>query len=106
MKLYASGPVTGMPELNRPAFEAARRQLESALGCEAIIPHDAVPPDATWSEAMRTSIRAMLGCDGVAFLPGFRQSRGSLIEREVALAVGIPTGTVVWWEATGGGRNA
>lgn len=105
MKLYVSGPVTGMPNRNREAFERAARILNAAIGCPVEIPHDTVPPDADWNAAMRMSLRAMLACDGVAFLPGWQRSRGSRIERDTALAVDIPTGTVEWWEATGGGLH-
>lgn len=102
MRIYVSGPVSGMPDRNLGAFEEAAGSLRRALGCEVSIPHDVVPADAEWGEAMRLLLAEMLRCDGVAFLPGWRRSRGSVLERDVALAVEIPTGTVVWWEATGG----
>lgn len=97
MRLYVSGPVTGMPSLNRPAFEQAASQLHRALGCAVELPHDTVPPDAGWIEAMRLSLRAMLGCDGVAMLPGWQRSAGARLEQSVAVAVGMECHTVAGW---------
>ena len=39
MLIYVIGPVTGRPDLNRPAFEAARRLLERR-GYAVEVPHD------------------------------------------------------------------
>lgn len=105
MRLYVIGPVSGFPENNRPAFERAASQLHRALGCAVEIPHDTVPSDADWQTAMRLSISAMLGCDGVALLEGWRWSQGARIERQLAVDIGMQTGSVPWWEATGGGTS-
>lgn len=105
MRLYVIGPVSGHTENNRPAFERAARQLHRALGCAVEIPHDTVPSDADWQTAMRLSISAMLRCDGVALLEGWRWSRGAAIERALAVELGIQTGSVPWWEATGGAAH-
>lgn len=105
MRLYVSGPVTSMPSLNRPAFERAASQLHRALGCAVEIPHDTVPSDADWQTAMRMSISAMLRCDGVVLLEGWRWSRSAKIERALAVELGIQTGSVPWWEATGGAEH-
>lgn len=102
MRLYVIGPVTGMSYLNRPAFEAAARQLHEALGCAVEIPHDTVPADASWMDAMRLSIKAMMGCDGVAVLPGWRESHGASIELELAKAIGMTVHSVPTWIARHG----
>lgn len=46
MLIYVIGPVTGRPDLNRPAFEAARRLLERR-GYAVEVPHDTIPPGRT-----------------------------------------------------------
>ena len=97
MRLYVSGPVTGMPELNRPAFERAASQLHRALECAVEIPHDTVPSDADWQTAMRLSVSAMVRCDGVAMLPGWQSSAGARLEQAVAVAVGMECHTVAGW---------
>lgn len=97
MKLYVIGPVTGVADDNRPAFEAAARELREALDCAVEIPHDTVPPDATWNAAMRLSIRAMMACDGVAMLDGWSSSKGAGVEYNLARQVGLPVAPIETW---------
>ena len=96
MRLYVIGPVTGRENLNRSAFEEAKEKLWDA-GYDVVIPHDVVPPDYDYARAMRTSIVTMLGCDGAAFLPDWDESRGAKLEREVAIAGGLPIHCVGTW---------
>lgn len=83
MRLYVIGPVTGMPGKNRAAFEDARDKL-AAMGHRADTPHVLVPDGATWEQAMRISLNRLTQprrggaplYDGVARLPGWRESKG------------------------------
>ena len=86
MRLYVIGPVTGREKLNQEAFEDAKERLLDA-GYDVLIPHD----------VMRLSIKAMLGCDGVAALTDWDESRGAKLEREVAVACGIEIHCVDTW---------
>ena len=89
-RVYISGPITGVPDLNRPAFASAARILEER-GFETVNPHDnGLQPDAPWSEHMRADIRALTTCDRLVYLPGSDASRGAAVERYVAAALGIP----------------
>lgn len=96
MRLYVIGPVTGREKLNRKAFEDAKERLWDA-GYDVLIPHDVVLPIATHERAMRLSIKMMLGCDGVAALTDWDESRGAKLEREVAVACGIEIHCVDTW---------
>lgn len=96
MRLYVIGPVTGREKLNREAFEDAKERLWDA-GYDVLIPHDVVLPIAPHERAMRLSIKAMLGCDGVAALTDWDESRGAKLEREVAVACGIEIHCVDTW---------
>lgn len=97
MRLYVIGPVTGRENLNRKAFEDAKEKLWDA-GYDVLIPHDVVPPDASHERAMRLSIKTMLGCDGVAALSDWDESRGAKLEREVTVACGLEIHCVdTWW---------
>ncbi len=97
MKLYVSGPMTGIPDLNFPAFNAAAKALRAA-GFEAVNPAELNPePGKSWQACMRVDIRALMDCDGVALLPGWRTSRGASLERVIALAVGMPVRNLGAW---------
>lgn len=89
MKVYISGPVTGLPGGNEPAFRQAAIDLSNALH-EPIVPHDFVRHSSTWATAMRACIRAMMSADAVLLLDGWNASRGALIEVYIAREIGIP----------------
>lgn len=96
MRIYIAGPVTGKPDLNRPAFESAAVCLEAA-GHTPIVPHWFVPPYAEWQTAMRRSIETLVKCDGVALLPGWQGSKGARIERSLALDLGMDVREILEW---------
>lgn len=88
--LYVSGPVTGRPDGNRPAFEEAAHALRAA-GYRTRIPHDDVAEGTAWIPAMRTCLVSMLAqADGVALLSGWEASRGARLEALVARSLGMP----------------
>lgn len=99
MRLYVCGPVTGMPDLNRGAFDDARTRLEAA-GYGAVAPHAFVPSDASHEDAMRLCIARLCCSDigGVALLAGWRGSEGARMEVEVARAIGIEAKHWTTWE--------
>lgn len=96
MRLYVIGPVTGREKLNHKAFEDAKEKLWDA-GYDVLIPHDVVPPDATRQQAMRLSIKAMLGCDGVVVLSDWEGSNGAKLEHDVAIACGLHVHNFLIW---------
>ena len=104
--VYVSGPVTGMRDGNRPAFEEAAHALR-ASGCIARIPHDDVDPGTPWTPAMKLTLMAILAqADGLAMLEGWARSRGARLENTVALALGMPVMDVDGWIRRGtGGRR-
>ncbi|GAB3215823.1 DUF4406 domain-containing protein [Pseudaeromonas pectinilytica] len=96
-KVYIAGPMTGLPEMNRPAFSAAAEYLEG-LGAKVMNP--AILPDG-WEhhQYMRIAIPMMMECEVVAFLPGWQDSKGARVEFtrsrafalvQVALDLGTP----------------
>ena len=97
--LYVSGPVTGMPDDNREAFEAAADEL-AACGYIARIPHWDVRPGEKWPAAMRTTLMAILAqADGLAMLDGWERSEGAQLEANVARSLMMPVKTVSQWAA-------
>jgi hypothetical protein len=91
MKIYIAGPMSGLPEFNRPAFTAAADKLRAA-GVEVINPAEHFGGDQSlpWSVYMREGIAAVLRADCVRVLPGWENSRGAKLEVAVAEAIGIP----------------
>lgn len=69
-RIYLSGPMTGLPGMNFPAFNSEAARL-SALCYDVINPaklnHD---PDTGWHECMRNDLAALLTCDAIALLDG------------------------------------
>lgn len=98
MRLYVIGPVTGREKLNQEAFEDAKERLLDA-GYDVLIPHDVVPPDAVHERAMRLSIKAMLGCDGVVVLSGWEGSKGAKLEHDVAISCGLYVRNFLAWQS-------
>jgi hypothetical protein len=91
-RIYIAGAMTGLPEYNFPAFNAAAAQLR-ALGYHVENPaenpsqeHQAEP----WQHYMRKAIAQMVTCDAVVRLPGWAQSAGAMLESDIAQRVGIP----------------
>lgn len=106
MRLYVIGPVTGIEDDNRPAFERARTRLESA-GYTVYIPHDFIKSGTPWHKCMRISIANLLmRADAVAKIDGDYVSRGASIESATAFDCGIPVKFVSKWERLGRERQA
>lgn len=87
MRAYLSGPMSGLPEMNYPAFNAEASRLR-ALGFHVENPAEN-PEQSSWEDYMKAAIIQMLSCDVVVMLPGWSESRGALIERELALRLGL-----------------
>lgn len=88
-RIYISGPMTGLPDLNFPAFNAAASALR-ANGLEVINPAEInVEGDKTWEQCMRADIKALCDCDTLALLPGWENSKGAHLEVHLAHRLGI-----------------
>lgn len=89
MKVYISGPMTGLPDYNFPAFNAAADALR-ADGFEVENPADKGVIDGwTWTDYLRLDLRIITECDAIYTLPGWRQSPGARLEVHVATALGL-----------------
>lgn len=89
MKIYIAGPMSGLPELNFPAFHAEAARLR-ALGYEVVNPAEInSDPNAGWLACMRADIRELVTCDAVALLSGWSKSRGANIEYDLAVRLGL-----------------
>jgi len=89
--VYLSGPMTGLPDFNRPAFHAAAAALR-AQGYVVINPAEVdLGPDATWADYMRVHLAEIARrVTQVFVLPGWESSRGAQLEVHVARSLGLP----------------
>lgn len=89
MRLYLAGPMTGLPDLNFPAFHAHAARLR-ALGHVVISPAEACADIAgQWHACMRRDLQLLLHCEAIALLAGWENSRGARLEHHVATQLGI-----------------
>lgn len=92
--IYLSGPMTGLPELNFPAFMVAASALR-AKGMQVVNPAELNPdPAAGWAQCMRVDIKALCDCAALALLPGWQNSKGAHLELQIAHRLGLQIGTV------------
>ena len=95
MRVYISGGISGYPDLNRPAFDAAQDALKGH-GYEVVNPFE-VTTSTDWHTCMKDDIKALLSCDGVATLDGWERSRGAKIEIGLAMKLDMPVRPVAEW---------
>lgn len=88
-KIYISGPMTGIQDLNFPVFNLEAARLRS-LGFEVVNPAEINQETNTgWHECLRNDLKALLDCDTLALLDGWQHSAGAHLEMHVAHRVGI-----------------
>lgn len=102
--LYIAGPMTGIPEFNFPAFDAAAAKYR-ALGYAIISPaeHDrdngldvtGMTGDVAelagkfdLAEALLWDLARVAECDGIVLLEGWERSSGARAELALAAALG------------------
>lgn len=91
MTIYLSGPMSGLPDYNYPAFDAAAATLRRNG-------HTVFNPTETFGGAtflrkeqyLAVDYVAVQVCDGLVTLPGWESSVGATAERAVALSLGKP----------------
>lgn len=97
MKLYVAGPMTGLPEFNYPAFQAAADRL-SAAGYEVEDPSTNVnPTPGDYHGWLRAGLAQLIRCDGVALLEGWEASGGARLEVNVAATLGMRVRPLSEW---------
>lgn len=91
--IYLSGPMTGFPESNYPAFDAATRDLRasghfvyspSEYGYSG--PIEGFPIRSAFAEYCRF---ICLEADTIVMLPGWEKSSGACVENALAKRLGL-----------------
>ncbi len=88
MTIYVSGPMTGLPNNNVPAFNEATKRLRKK-GYRVVNPAelDKGEPCRTWEDCLRRDLRELTKCVAIATLPGWKRSRGANLEIHVGKAL-------------------
>ncbi len=92
MKIYyLSGPMTGIPDLNRPLFKKAAEYVRKA-GLTILSPPELHPEDDSYGKSLGRDIEVLIDSkvDGVVFLQNWWYSRGARIEAFTALCMDVP----------------
>lgn len=91
MRIYVSGPMTGYPQNNVPAFNAAAKKLR-ALGYEVVNPAelDKGEPCSSWVACLRRDLKWLVTCDAIATLSRWKKSKGASLEVHVGRELSFP----------------
>ena len=90
--IYLSGPMTGLPDYNYPAFNEAAAQLRQ-FGFRVLNPAEIFGGDMTRSrsEYLKADLLVLIQeAELVVTLPEWEQSAGARLEVEVAFQLGLP----------------
>ncbi len=109
LKYYIAGPMTGIPQFNIPAFDAATKllryngyditspaELDSAeMRRLALLSPDGaigdVLSEGTWGDCLARDVKMIADeLDAIILLPGWEKSRGANLEAFVGLLCGKP----------------
>lgn len=92
MTYYLSGPMSGIPEYNFPAFTKACADLR-AKGLTILSPHEKPgegDPHKPYEQYLREDIELLAKCQALILLPGWPRSTGARMELEIALSLKLP----------------
>jgi len=87
MRIYLSGPMTGIADNNFPEFHKWAETLRST-GYEVVSPAE-IQEAGTWELCLRADLRELCTCDGIALMPGWEKSKGANLELHVAHRLGM-----------------
>lgn len=89
MRAYLAGPMTGLPQLNFPAFHREAAYFR-AQGFEVVNPAEInTDPTMPWVDCMRKDIAELVTCEGILMMPGWERSKGASLEHYIAQALGL-----------------
>lgn len=87
MRVYISGPMSGIQGHNFAAFNEVANQLRDQ-GCEVENPATkGIVEGWEWEDYLRYDLKALMSCDAIYTLPNWHRSPGSQLEVQVATAL-------------------
>ena len=89
-RIYISGPMTGKPDHNYPAFHETAERFRKA-GWDVANPAENFGgrTDLPLEAYLREDISLLAYCNAVAMLPGWRDSQGATLEYLIACKLGL-----------------
>lgn len=90
-RVYISGPMTGMPNMNHDAFFAMEKRLEDS-GYDVVNPARLTMESvggSTRQDFYRQDFRALTDCDAIMLLHNWVLSHGARFERQLAVEIGL-----------------
>jgi hypothetical protein len=88
-RVYLAGPMTGIAELNFPAFNQEAERLR-AEGLQVLNPADhGIVDGADWADYLRHDIAGLSSCERIHLLRGWTKSKGACLEMTIAKALGM-----------------
>lgn len=88
-RIYVAGPMTGLPEFNFPAFNAAAIELRTQ-GWHVENPADhGVIEGAEWADYLAYDLTRLGTCGAIYLLPGWEKSKGAVLELQIAHQLGL-----------------
>jgi hypothetical protein len=117
MKWYLAGPMSGIPQYNIPAFDAAAAALR-AQGADIVSPAELDDPEIraaslaspdgltavagkTWGDFLARDVKLIADqVDGILLMPGWIYSKGARLEAFVGLTTGKRFAKLVGDEGT------
>jgi hypothetical protein len=103
MRIYLSGPMSGIAESNFPAFRLWASSLralgfvvvnpaEINVGAEERVGGSPEEMSAFYNQCMRADIRELCTCEAIVLMPGWENSKGANLELHIAHRVGLHVG--------------
>lgn len=88
-RIYIAGPMTGLPDLNFPAFNAAADALRTqGWHVENPAAHGVID-GAQWEDYLAYDITRLGTCGAIYLLPGWEKSKGATLEAHIAKMLGL-----------------
>jgi hypothetical protein len=88
-KVYICGPMTGLPDLNFPAFYKAEDFLKK-MGWKTVNPANNGQGKKPYEWYLRRDLKQMLECNSLVLLNGWENSNGARLEEYVASKLKMP----------------
>ena len=90
LKIYICGPMTGLPDLNFPAFDEARDKLVAEghwVYSPADLERNRTP--RSYQDNLKDDLKYLVKCDSIYLLKGWEKSNGARLEKFVAQKLGF-----------------